>query len=287
MPRYNNPRVLKTFAVMLLLLLHVACAAPAQRLDARAKALGLEQRLLTGGAYKLTAYAKDGPATAPLRVYLEGDGSPWLNRYTVSPDPTPRQPLALELLALDPGPALYLGRPCYHGQSFTPPCHPLLWTDRRYGPEVVDSLVAAIRAFQRQRQNTDLVLIGYSGGGVLARLLAERLSGVRALVTVAANLDIDRWTALHDFSPLRGSFNPVRRPPLAADVVQLHLAGGRDRNVPPELVNGALAGEPGAQVEVYADFDHRCCWASVWSTVLARLSRIGSITARSKEYRRF
>lgn len=271
MPRYNNRRVLKTSAAAALLILLAACAAPAQRLDALAREQGLAARALSGGPYWLTAYFKDGAAAAPLRVYLEGDGSPWLNRYTVAPDPTPRDPLALRLLALDPGPALYLGRPCYQGRSFTPPCHPLLWTDRRYGPEVVDSLAAALESFQKHRQTTGLVLIGYSGGGVLARLLAARLPGVRALVTVAANLDTDRWTALHGYSPLSGSFNPARRPPLAADIVQVHLAGGRDRNVPAELVRGALAGEPGARVQVYADFDHRCCWESVWPGVLARL----------------
>ena len=67
-------------------------------------------------------------------------------------------------------------------------------------------------------------------------LLAERFKQTRAVVTVAGNLDPDRWVAQHGYSPLVGSLNPARRPPLPSHILQLHFVGGRDRNVPRDLL---------------------------------------------------
>ncbi len=113
-----------------------------------------------------------------------------------------------------------------------------------------------------------IVLIGYSGGGTLAALLASRLRSVRALVTVAGNLDIEAWTHLHGYSELRGSLNPALLPKLDPRVRQFHFQGGRDSVVPPHLTSRFAARQPKARFIVFREFGHHCCWEEQWPEML-------------------
>ncbi len=258
-----------------LVLVCAACATPATRIDNQAQGAGYQRRLVTGTEFLHVVYESQlAAADRPLHIYLDGDGSPWLGETRVSDDPTPRRPYALELMALDSARSAYVGRPCYHGQQTEEACEPTLWTHRRYSPQVVDSLAAAILRLVGQGPSDDLILIGYSGGGALAMLLAHHLDQTRAVVTIAANLDTDAWTEHHGYSPLQGSSNPARLPPLSPSIRQLHLAGGRDQRVPAEIVEAVSEGQPASQFLLYPDFDHTCCWTQVWPEVLSRLAAI-------------
>ena len=245
---------------------------PAERLDLKANELGFPREIRQGTRFQHVAYRNDGVLSSKvLHVYLDGDGSPWLRERWVASDPTPRQPLVLQLMALDPGPSVYLGRPCYHGMARVPPCKPEYWTHGRYSEPVVASMAAALEDIAGEREYEHVVLFGYSGGGALAMFLAERVQGVSAVVTVAANLDPDAWARYHKYTPLWTSLNPARRPPLDSGIRQLHLGGKRDRNIPPQILQGALAGQRGADLWLFSDFDHRCCWEEVWPEVLKHL----------------
>jgi dienelactone hydrolase len=187
----------------------------------------------------------------------------------VSVDPTPRTPFALELMARDTGPRLLLGRPCHGEPKDEPGCDPLVWTHRRYSPEVVASMVAALRGFLAQHPYRRVVLVGYSGGGTLAWLMAPRVPQAAGVVTIAANLDIDLWTSLHHYSPLAGSLNPALLPALPPSIAQTHYAGGSDRNVPPAVGESFRRAHPEARVVIIADFDHECCWIERWPELVA------------------
>ena len=130
-------------------------------------------------------------------------------------------------------------------------------------------MVAALRRAVGPRTDRGLTLIGYSGGGVLAMLMAARMEEVGAVVTIAANLDIDAWADLNGYSRLEGSLNPATQPPLPARIRQIHLFGGRDRRVPPHLAQTVVARQGNARVVVVPDFDHTCCWERVWPEILA------------------
>jgi pimeloyl-ACP methyl ester carboxylesterase len=112
----------------------------------------------------------------------------------------------------------------------------------------------------------ELVLVGYSGGGVIATLLATRLPRVAGVVSIAANLDVAEWARLHGYEPLHGSLDPAREP--VAAVPRVLLVGAKDTNVPPSSIAGYLATHPGAKVLQQASYDHVCCWVRDWGSLL-------------------
>src|SRR5438105_8931321 len=117
-----------------------------------------------------------------LIIYIEGDGVPWVDRGTrPAADPTPIHALAYQLYKTTPYAAWYVGRPCYNQVKDTM-CTPLLWTHQRYSEQVVDSMVAVInRNIESTPYNSQVkrvILVGYSGGGTLALLMAPRIPQV-------------------------------------------------------------------------------------------------------------
>jgi len=191
-------------------------------------------------------------------------------------DPTPTDPIALRLALADPGPAAvaWLARPCQytlpdHGRN----CAAAFWTARRYAPEILDSMATAIAALKARAAARRLVLVGYSGGGNIALLLAARRSDVAAVVTVAANPDLAYWTARDALSPLTGSLDPAQAAAALGDIPQLHLTGGQDRTTGTDVVRSYMRRlPPGADARLVeiADFTHDCCWARDWPALLGR-----------------
>ena len=208
-----------------------------------------------------------------LNVYLEGDGLPWIFRYFVVSDPTPRWPLMLKLMSRDTNAAVYIGRPCYNGFAKSDGCSPGLWTEARYSQKVVVSMIEALRIEIQRSGATRVNLFGHSGGGALALLMAEQLVETDTIVTIAGNLDTDGWTDLHGYSPLYTSLNPVKRPPLNPRITQIHLMGGRDSNIPPLLASSWIDEQPNSYGVIFREYDHNCCWASQWKTIVRQVNR--------------
>lgn len=256
-----------------------ACANPTERALSYAQTRGMTASVIQGARFRhqvLSARSAPkpaaGPAAALLYVFIEGDGSPWIDAGSkVARDPTPRRPLALELAAATIHPVLYLGRPCYFGVRLDANCTPAVWTSGRYSTAVVDSMVAAVDRYAADNNDPALVLIGYSGGGTLAVLMASHLPRTRAVITIAANLDVEAWTRWHRYLPLSESENPAAAPPLADSIRQWHLVGGKDHNVPEALDRRYFDAIRPDQVWRYADFDHACCWAEKWGSISARI----------------
>jgi hypothetical protein len=248
-----------------LLVLSGGCRSAATRFLDLATDRGLRAEVVSGQSFRHLVLSPERRGRRTLHIYLDGDGVPWLGGYPAT-DPTPRDPLVLDLLALDPGAAVYLGRPCYHGLAGESSCAPPLWTSARYSEEVVASMATASRRVLAARGAEQIVWLGYSGGGVLAMLLAARVPETIGVITVAANLDVQAWTARQRSSPLTGSLDPARQPSLPARVYQRHYAGGRDRTVPVEVAGGA-------GLIVVPEYDHRCCWTALWPSILADLER--------------
>jgi len=250
------------------------CTTPAERIERAAHNAGFEKQILSGSRFDHLIFSGnlDRSEGARLHVYVEGDGSPWIANRWIAEDPTPRNPIALELMRIDPGPALYLGRPCYFGLRRN--CTPELWTKGRYSEGVVRAMADALKAaLGKVGFSGNIVLIGYSGGGTLAMLLTSHVAAVDTLITVAANQDVNRWTEYHGYSPLTTSLNPAQQAPLPDHIIQIHLLGGSDENVPAELVIPAIDRQPNATLVRYTEYTHECCWTEVWPSTLEKIER--------------
>ena len=152
-----------------------ACMTPAQHLNATAAEFGFTALTLPGDGYRLSAFARHGDTHGNvLHIYIEGDGTPWATPTVAAKDPTSRNPFMLRMMALDPAPSLYLGRPCYNGHAADPGCSTLTWTESRYSATVVASMVSALSAFLKDHPYPGRVFMGHSGGGALALLMAPR-----------------------------------------------------------------------------------------------------------------
>ncbi len=207
-----------------------------------------------------------------LHVYLEGDGQPWERGNWPATDPTTRSSVMLPLLDMDTSPSLYLGRPCYNGHAADVDCDPQLWTQARYSDQVVGSMQAALYDFCSRFDFRQIVLIGHSGGGALALLLAERMPQTRLVITLAGNYDIDAWTNYHHYLPLNGSLNPAKRSP--SGVPEWHFLAAEDSVVPPDLFLTSLKQRAHSLVEVLPGVGHAKGWQQIWPDILQRLERL-------------
>ena len=252
-----------------LLLILTGCTSPAVKLMQQAESMGFQSLELQGNGFVMQAFHRLPAASfTRLHVYLEGDGRPWERGRIPADDPTTRESVMLPLMALDPSPALYLARPCYNGHAHDLGCHQGLWTQARYGGEVVEAMAQALQAFAERHHIREWVLLGHSGGGSLALLLANRLAQTRAVVTLAANYDIDVWADHHHYLRLETSLNPAKQADLGLE--EWHLLARNDVTVPPSLFEQALRQRKNSHVQLI-EGDHQQGWLAIWPGLLARL----------------
>lgn len=215
-----------------------------------------------------------------LTIYIEGDGAAWTMRQFAPSNPTPRNALGAQLASGDPSPLVaYLGRPCQYLESEQlQRCDPSLWTEGRFSPaaislgnKTIDALLQRLAPYSAHQQ-LQIRLIGYSGGGAYAALLASKRTDVSCLITIAAPLDIDAWSRIQKIAPLRSSLNPASPSPTLLKMEQTHWYGGKDRIVPPQsigvfLVNNASTN---TQVHVLPKANHLEPWSSQWLELLQK-----------------
>lgn len=255
------------------LILLASCATPPELIEKQARTHGFTRQHVVGTQFSLTLYSsKTICAENKMHIYIPGDGTPWRTRYSISLDPTPPYSLVLDLMAMDKAPSMFLGRPCYYGQRQARACHPSYWTHARYSETIVDSMIDVLKQQLVMYPICKVTLIGFSGGGTLAMLIAPRLPQVKTVITIAGNLDVAAWSNFHSYSPLQGSMNPAERRSLPADIKQWHLLGDADKEIPLFLVEQALQQQPDARILYFENFTHECCWKTVWPSILKTVS---------------
>lgn len=275
LPHTNFPTLVsmlkgwRTLSVCLLLVLQ-GCSSGWARLNHSAQRAGVMSHEVSGIGFTHTVFVKaatgaTGQSTTvslPV-VFIEGDGMPWRSHgWQPNPDPRPDHALAFNLFLQTPD-AWYITRPCYDASLTSPACSTMVWTDARYSPANVASMVAALRRFAAEQQVQKFWLVGYSGGGVLAVLIAAQMHEVAGVVTIAANLDQAAWVEAHQYSPLEGSLNPATdTPDLAVPHVAMH--GRRDDNVPVQTLVRFIDSHPSSQWRYLEQYDHVCCWERDW-----------------------
>ena len=276
--------MLRAWCATTILILMTGCAALPSRQDRQkladelAAPKGWHASVIATDSFDLLSY---GPKASrdTLTVYIEGDGFAWVTASTPSDDPTPRDPVALRMALAQPhGTAAYLARPCQYtlaGSATARPCPQRYWTTARFAEPVVQAESQALDELKQRHGASRLVLVGYSGGGAVAALLAARRADVVALITVAGNLDHLAWTSLHGIRPLDSSLNPIDQAGHLVRLRQWHLVGEQDRVVPADLARAFVARQgSGAQATVIVEpgFGHACCWAQQWPRLWTSLA---------------
>jgi hypothetical protein len=295
---------------LLLLLALTSCAGP-QPIKLADWSAGLQTEWIQIKAFSLLLLEQSAKNNSnhksnnAIHIYIEGDGTPWVKRFLIARDPTPRYPLALALMKRDSQLSFYLGRPCYYQESYyqesghkesdyqentsqkhtyqqtdfyktlghssnNSPCNSHYWTDARYSADVVELMQTAIqekiKTLPGNKQTLPIILIGHSGGGTLAMLIAQQLPAVSGVITIAANMDIDAWTSYNNYSSLDKSINIAKTSSLRK-IPQVHFFGSRDEVVPAKI-NQSFLQKIGKSPTVIEGFDHNCCWLNQWPTLL-------------------
>lgn len=247
-----------------------------------AKQHGWAQLAINTDQFILQAFLPLAPIKVEtLSIYLEGDGLAWIKPTIASKNPTPNNPLALKLALLDINPAVYLARPCQYAiADESKNCTQAYWTSHRFSPEVIQSSNQAIDQIKQKFGAKNLILVGYSGGGAVAALVAAKRHDVIKLVTVAGNLDHARWTEQHHLSPLSGSLNPAEAWMDLQEVAQRHYVGDNDATIGKDIAQSyasqfIISKQP--SITVIPNFNHNCCWDSIWPSIVS--SDFGDLAA--------
>ena len=212
---------------------------------------------------------------ASIHIYIEGDGNvldkPLFSSLRPSKNPTSRSRTTSKLMRLDKSPSIYLSRPCHDITPLPSECNSEWWTTSRYSKKVIDLMSLSIDHIKKKLRVQSVTLIGHSGGGVIATILAGTRSDVDGLITIASNIDHTLWTNSLGYSPLKDSLNAVDFLPLHKDIPQIHLVGELDTIVPAQITIQALSRDTRAKTITFPKFNHTCCWKTVWSDVLTLL----------------
>lgn len=233
---------------------------------------GFQPFSLTTDMFRLAGFYKVGEPEKPISIYIEGDGFAWIDRYTVSPNPTPRNPMALKLAGSDQATNIvYISRPCqYVDLSLERNCDQKYWTSHRFSNEVLSSYDQALDSIKHQFNATGFHLVGFSGGGAIAALLAARRPDILSLRTIAGTLDHIALNKARRVSPLSGSLNPISVAQKLKATPQIHYSGGND-SVVPSWVSQAFAKAVGqgtcVNTHIVSRAGHLEGWLPVWKTL--------------------
>lgn len=179
-----------------------------------------------------------------LRVYIEGDGRAYISKGVVSGDPTPLNPVGLNLAMADTSMAvMYLGRPCQWLRG--PECRDrTLWTTARFTSQVAEAYAALVA---EESGDKPVEVIGYSGGAWVALQVAARLPNVVRVVTVAGNLVPGYVNVHHKVTRIPVAAYPQGR---LAGVPVVAYVGRNDRIVPLGVVEAYVRETGAADVQV-------------------------------------
>ena len=166
-------------------------------------------------------------------IYIEGDGVSWIDRNTISSNPTPIDPLAFRLAKNDTNDnVVYIARPCQYIEGSN--CNNRdIWTVSQYSEPVLSSYKGIIDNFN---QFEEIHIVGYSGGAGIAMYLGSiNNPKIKSIRTVAGNINHNRLSQLINISPLNKSVNFYKIEEKVTKIPQIHYVGKKDSVIPIEL----------------------------------------------------
>ena len=257
---------------------HTAWLSDSQLANIISKPARLQIKTFRAGKFTVHSRERYDKPGEDLSIYLEGDGLAWISRTEPSQDPTPDNPIGLRLAALDKAAnVIWIARPCqYTNVVENPICKQYYWTIGRLAPEIIASVDLAITEAKTSAKATKIHLIGYSGGGGLALLIAARRNDVATIRTVAGNIDHEAFTSFHRVTPMSQSIDPATVIGRINTIVQWHFYGEDDKVVP-KLIGESYMRKAGfkscSQIQVISGVSHTRGWEAHWPRLLQETSQ--------------
>ena len=249
-------------------LILTACASQlnlAQQLQtANAKAMQLVD--IPSHGFVIRTYQRLLDNSAPINVYIEGDGFAYINKSQASIDPTPKQAIGLILALADNAPnVVYIARPCQYTLKESSACQVSDWTDKRFSEEMITVVNDALNRVKPANFSQKIVLTGYSGGAAIAVLIAARRSDIASLRTVAGNLNHNAVNEFHHVSLMPQSLNAIDVASQIRHIPQVHFVGGQDKVIP-TFIAQQFAQQVGAcaNVIIVKEATHIDGWQEQW-----------------------
>jgi Serine hydrolase (FSH1) len=223
--------------------------------------------------YVIRTYQRLLDNSAPINVYIEGDGFAYMNKWQASIDPTPKQAIGLMLaLADNSANVVYMARPCQYTLKQSAACQVSDWTDKRFSEEMIAVINDALSQVKPDNFSQKIAFIGYSGGAAVAALLAARRHDIISLRTVAGNLNHQAVNTLHHVSPMPQSLNAIDVTSHIKLIPQIHFVGDKD-TVIPKVIAQQFANKVGqcAQISVVPNANHQEGWQALWPQLLQKI----------------
>lgn len=238
----------KSSTIILIILLSsllVACNNLQTRLDNVESILAInnfQKKIIETEKFNLVSYQRLIHSSDIATIYIEGDGLAWKNKYKISNNPTPENPVALKLATIDTSSVvIYVARPCqFVNTDIEKNCNPQYWTNKRASAEVIKSISSAINKVKKEISVNKLRLVGFSGGATIAAILAANRTDIIDLRTIAGNLDINKFVVEHHVTPLTGSLNPIDYADKLINVPQTHFVSSNDTIISRAITNSYI-----------------------------------------------
>ncbi len=205
--------------------------------------------------------------TVTAHVYIEGDGCGWANLTTPSDDPTPNDGVGIKLAYNDQSKSsvVYLSRPgqFIKNHHFTQQD----WTNDRYRLKIIKGYDHVLEQIKGQYGIKKFKFFAYSGGAMIALLLAAMRRDVIEITTFAGLLDHERWSAYHRYTPLLDNLcihDTIHR---LGHIKQRHYIGQWDQEVPLVVSDGFFRYFKNNRLirhEIVPQYHHYSDWASFW-----------------------
>ncbi len=227
----------------------------------------LHRQEITAGSFRLTVFSRIRDTNRPVTVYIEGDVPGLAPGADPGIDSTPDDTVGLRLASIDPSDnVIFISRPCqFNIDDFA--CKDILKNTLRWADQYYASANRALDYVLSPIPHPHVNLVGYSGGGALAAVLAARRHDIVSLRTIAGNMDPHGNGRFHATDPQDDFIDPMMIASRLAGLPQEHFVGGKDDFVPPFLTENfikAIGTNACATVTRVPDATHTAGWESAW-----------------------
>lgn len=246
------------FRILIIVIYIITLTSCSKNIVQLAKEHQFQSKYIQTSSFKIRSFEKINSHNS-VNIYIEGDGR--------GRDPSPVISTTFELATIDSNPnVIYLARPCQLSPSdLQSVCTSYDWQQGRYSKKIISSISEVLDQYKFKKIN----LIGFSGGGAIAVLVAAQRNDISSIKTVAGNLDLIEMDRYHKTIPLTGSLDPMSVATKINHIPQLHFSGSEDQIVPLQVTKNYVAKSNSDKVKyIIVKAKHNSGWYKIWPELL-------------------